>query len=174
MRTRRLFLYACAALLLVAAVLLIPKLLLLYQSTAYVLGYANDPAGGPYKVTFGTDRPDEMRGGTGDDLLASEGRWGDPPEDYGPDRVSAGRGDDFIDTVSLPYPEELPVDVVRCGSGEDRAVADPQDEVSADCEGVRRIDMGLLPEIGDPLWEFPPESGTRQYGPHPGPMRSLD
>lgn len=170
-RARRLFL-ACGVLLVVSVVLATPKLLLAYHSTSYVMGWANDPPGGPHRVAFGTDRPEEMRGGPGDDLLASEGPWGDPPEDYGADRLHGG--DDFLDSVSLPYPERLPVDVVRCGPGRDAAVADPQDDVGDDCERVRRVDMGLLPEVGDPLPEFPPEVGVREYGPNPYSGRSPD
>ena len=172
-RARRLFL-ACGVLLVVGVVLAAPKLLLAYHSTSYVMGWANDPPGGPHRATFGTDRPEEMRGGPGDDLLASEGPWGDQPEDYGADRLHGGGGDDFLDSVSLPYPERLPVDVVRCGPGRDAAVADPQDDVGDDCERVRRVDMGLLPEVGDPLPEFPPEVGVREYGPNPYPRRSPD
>lgn len=174
MRGRRLAVAACAAFIVAGAALLSPKLLLVYRSVEYVLGYANDPPGGPYTTTFGTDRPDELRGGPGDDLLASEGPWGDPPEDYRPDVLDGGMGDDFLDSVSLPYPENLPEDVIRCGPGEDLAVADPQDDVGDDCEKVRHVDMGLLPEVGDPLPEFPPEVGTRRYGPNPGTVRSPD
>lgn len=50
---------------------------------------------------------------------------------------------------------------------EDAVVADPQDDVGGDCEKVRRVDLGLVPEIGNPLWEFPPEVGMREYGPNP-------
>jgi len=132
------------------------------------------PARGLYEVTFGTDRPDSLRGGPGDDLIASEGPWEDPPEDYRADQIYGGAGDDFLDSVSPPYPETLPADVVQCGPGSDRVVADPQDDVDRDCESVRRVNMGLVPEIGDPLWEFPPETGTRQYGPNPGPVGSPD
>lgn len=171
---KRLILVACATLLVAGAVVLAPKLLLAYRSVEYVLGHANDPPGDPYEITFGTDRPDELRGGPGDDLLASEGPWGDSPEDYRPDLLNGGGGDDFLDAVSLPYPEELPEDAIRCGPGEDLAVADPQDNVADDCEKVRRVNMGLLPEIGDPLPEFPPEIGTRQYGPNPRPVPSPD
>lgn len=153
---------------------LVPRVLMAYHSVHYVMGWANDPPGGPYEVTFGTDRPDALRGGPGDDLIASEGPWGDPPEDYRRDRVDGVTGDDFLDSVSLPYPEVLPVDVVRCGPGEDRVVADPQDDVGDDCEGVRRVNMDLMPEIGDPLREFPPETGTREYGPNPAPVKNSD
>lgn len=45
-------------------------------------------------------------------------------------------------------------------------VADPQDDVGGDCEKVRRVDLGLVPEIGDPLWEFPTEVGMREYNPN--------
>ena len=130
--------------------------------------------GGPYRIAFGTDRPEQLRGESGDDLLASEGPWSDQPEDYGKDRLYGGRGADYLDAVSLPYPERLPADVVRCGPGWDAAVADPQDNVGDDCEEVRRVDMGLFPEIGDPLWEFPPEVGVREYGPNPLAGRSPD
>ena len=171
---KRLILVACATLLVAGAVVLAPKLLVAYRSVEYALGHANDPPGGPYEITFGTDRPDDLRGGPGDDLLASEGPWGDGPEDYRPDLLDGGSGDDFLDSVSLPHPEELPVDVVRCEPGEDLAVADPQDNVADDCEKVRRVNMGLLPEIGDPLPEFPPEIGTRRYGPNPQPVQSPD
>lgn len=137
---RRLVLVSGFFVLVAVAVVLVPRVLLAYHSVHYVMGWANDPPGGPYDVAFGTDRPDILHGGPGDDLIAS---------------------------VSLPHPEVLPVDVVRCGPGEDRVVADPQDDVGDDCERVQRVNMGLVPEIGDPLWEFPPEIGTREYGPSP-------
>lgn len=43
-----------------------------YHSVSYVFG-AIGPPGGPYDVAFGTEGPGELRGGLGDDLLASEG-----------------------------------------------------------------------------------------------------
>lgn len=66
--------------------------------------------------------------------------------------------------MSYPY---LSVDVLRCGPGEDAVVADPQDDVGGDCEGVRRVSLGLVPRIGEPLPEFPPEDRMRRYGPDP-------
>lgn len=47
----------------------------------------------------------------------------------------------------------------------------PRSEVrhwsGGDCEKVRHVDLGLVPEVGDPLPEFPPEVGMREYGPNP-------
>ncbi|QIN84000.1 hypothetical protein GBA63_16120 [Rubrobacter tropicus] len=167
---RRLFL-ACGLLVVAGVVLTLPKVLLAYHSTSYVMGWANDPPGDPERVLFGREGPDEMRGGPADDLLASEGPWGQYPEDYRPDRLNGGGGDDFLDAVSWPYPS---VDVLDCGPGDDAVVADPQDDVDGDCETVTRVDLGLIPSIGDPLPEFPPEVGMREYGPNPYSGKSPD
>ena len=35
------------------------------------------------------------------------------------------------------------------------------------CEKVRRVDLGLVPGIGDPMPEFPPKVGMREYGSNP-------
>ena len=166
---KRLALLACAVLLVAGAATLVPKALLAYRSAAYVLGHANDPPGGPYLVAFGREGPDEMRGGPGNDLLASEGPWGQYPEGYPPDRLSGGPGDDFLDAVSWP---DSSADTLECGTGEDAVVADPRDDVDGDCERVKRVDLGLIPSIGDPLPEFPPEVGLREYGPNPYSGRS--
>lgn len=165
-RTRRaaLVIAACGVLLVAGVALATPRVLLVYHSASYVMGWANDPPGGPYQEAFGREGPDEMRGGPADDLLASEGPWGQYPEDYRSDRLNAGEGDDFLDAVSWPYPS---VDVLDCGPGDDAVVADPQDDVDVDCEKVRRVDLGLIPSFGDPLPEFPPEVGMRKYGPNP-------
>ncbi|CAA9386772.1 MAG: hypothetical protein AVDCRST_MAG01-01-275 [uncultured Rubrobacteraceae bacterium] len=166
---QRLALLACAVLLVAGAATLVPKALLAYRSAVYVLGHANDPPGGPYLVAFGREGPDEMRGGPGNDLLASEGPWGQYPEGYPPDRLSGGAGDDFLDAVSWP---DSSADTLECGTGEDAVVADPRDDVDGDCERVKRVDLGLIPSIGDPLPEFPPEVGLREYGPNPYSGRS--
>lgn len=71
-RTKRLVLAlaACGVLLVVGAARTAPKLLLASHSTSYVMGWANDPPGGPHRVAFGTGRPEEMRGSPSNDLLA--------------------------------------------------------------------------------------------------------
>lgn len=148
--------FLCGVLVVAGAVSLAPRLLLVYRSFSYVSGEV-EPTGGPYDdVAFGSEGPDELRGGPIDDLLASEGPWGQYPGDYHPNRLHGDPGDDYLDAVSWPYPS---IDVVRCGPGEDAAVADPQDDVDGDCEKVRHENLGLVPQIGDPLWEFLPGVG---------------
>ena len=103
-----------------------------------------------YNVIMGTHGADDLRGGPGDDLLASEGAWGVSPEDTVPDAVHAGGGDDLVDTVSDPPSR----DMVRCGAGRDEVQADPEDEVAEDCEIVQRIDLSKGPR---------PPKGTPEY-----------
>ena len=79
---------------------------------------------------------DVLRGGRGDD-----GRLGRRGDDElgggtGNDRSSGGRGDDTlrgVDAVAF-------TDHLRCGTGHDRAFADPPDVVAPDCERVVRND----------------------------------
>ena len=108
-----------------------------------------------YNVIMGTHGADDLRGGPGDDLLASEGAWGASPEDTAPDDVHAGGGDDLVDTVSDPPSR----DVVRCGAGHDEVQADPRDRVAEDCEMVERIDLskGPQPPKGTPKYITSPE-----------------
>ena len=136
---------------------------LVFRSYSYVYGEIQPP-GGPYEVAFGEEGPGEMRGGPGNDLLASEGEWNAWPEAYLPNRLYGGPGDGYIDAVSNPYPS---VDVLRCGPGVDAMVADPQDDVGADCEAVTRVDLGLVFRIGEPWPNFPSEENMRRYGPRP-------
>ena len=103
-----------------------------------------------YNVIMGTHGADDLRGGPGDDLLASEGAWGASPEDTAPDTVHGAGGDDLVDTVSDPPSR----DVVRCGAGRDEVQADPEDEVAEDCEMVQRIDLSKGPQ---------PPKGTPEY-----------
>lgn len=95
-----------------------------------------------FNVMMGTHGVDELRGGPGDDLLASEGAWGESPEDTAAEEVRGAGGDDLIDTVSDPPSK----DVVGCGPGEDKAQVDPEDEVSSDCERVDVIDLSKGPQ----------------------------
>lgn len=105
-----------------------------------------------YNVIMGTHGANDLRGGPGDDLLASEGVWGASPEDTALDTVYGAEGDDLIDTVSDPPSR----DVVRCGPGRDEVQADPKDDVGRDCERVRRIDLSKGPQ---------PTDGAPKYGP---------
>ena len=80
---------------------------------------------------------DVLRGGRGDDRLT-----GGPGDDQlvggsGDDHSSGGRGNDTL----LGHDALTFTDVLRCGpGGADRAVADPPDDVGADCETVVRND----------------------------------
>jgi hypothetical protein len=108
-----------------------------------------------YNVIMGTHGADDLRGGPGDDLLASEGAWGSSPEDTATDTIHGAGGDDLVDTVSDPPFR----DVVRCGAGRDEVQADPEDEVAEDCEMVQRIDLskGPRPPKGTPKYITSPE-----------------
>jgi len=108
-----------------------------------------------YNVIMGTHGPNDLRGGSGADLLASEGAWGASPEDTALDTVHGAGGNDFIDTVSDPPSR----DSVHCGPGRDEVQADPEDDVKEDCEKVQRIDLSKGPQ---------PPKGTPKYVPDPG------
>lgn len=71
----------------------------------------------------GDARVNEIRTSDGKDTI-------DPGAGF--DLVESGRGDDTV-TVRDGFP-----DVVNCGEGADRVVADTQDEVEASCETVER------------------------------------
>ncbi len=95
-----------------------------------------EPAGGN-KTMVGGDGNDTMMGGDGNDFLL-----GVP----GPDKISGGNGNDVIDVLGVGK------DVVTCGSGFDRVLADRADVVASDCEkefvGERKIDayFASIPE----------------------------
>lgn len=112
-----------------------------------------------FNVVMGTHGADELRGGAGGDLLASEGAWGESPEDTATDEVHGAAGDDLIDTVSDPPSR----DVVSCGSGDDEAQVDPEDDVAGDCEKVEVIDLSKGPQ---------PPKGAPKYLPAPGEQRA--
>jgi len=89
----------------------------------------------------GTNGVDVLRGSALRDVLSGRG---------GADRLSGGGGDDSLtggsgrdvldggsgDDVLLARDGER--DVVRCGAGSDRVVADRHDSIARDCEAVRR------------------------------------
>ena len=90
----------CGLLVVAGAVSVAPELHLVYRSFSYVFGEI-EPTGGPYDdVALGSEGPGELLGRPRDDLLASEGPWGQYPEDLHPDRLYGGPGDDYLDAVS--------------------------------------------------------------------------
>lgn len=84
-------------------------------------GLGNDVVGGG----LGSDN---MVGAKGYDLLTGSPTWREAFED----RLSAGAGNDVIDVVNRPAAK----DVVVCGDGFDRVIADTKDVVASDCERV--------------------------------------
>jgi hypothetical protein len=80
----------------------------------------------------GGDGDDRLVGGPGDDILRGEG-WDDVLiGGPGRDRLEGGADDDRIAAVDRER------DLVRCGSGRDRATVDTVDSVSG-CERVKRV-----------------------------------
>ena len=79
----------------------------------------------------GGAQDDTLNGGTGNDVISGMG---------GDDLLIGGRGHDFL--AAGPDNDVIRTadgtrDVVRCGSGFDRATVDAKDSVSPDCERVR-------------------------------------
>jgi hypothetical protein len=100
------------------------------------------PAKATERRLLGSTRADRLVGGTGADVLRGGagadvliGGAGDDRLTGGPgrDRLEGGAGNDVLDAR-----DHHGGDVVRCGSGRDRVLADRGDRVSRDCESVRR------------------------------------
>jgi hypothetical protein len=97
--------------------------------------------GGPDRISGGTgndrleggDGPDLVNGETGDDLVLGGAGNDRLDPDRGSDRVWAGKGDDLVVAA-----RDGRRDVISCGPGRDRVVADVLDRVSRDCEHVER------------------------------------
>jgi Ca2+-binding RTX toxin-like protein len=78
----------------------------------------------------GEDGSNEYFGASGaDSILADQSRPGET------ERVSAGPGNDFINSRDAFF-FGAEQDNVDCGSGKDRVVADPIDDIAANCETV--------------------------------------
>jgi dipeptidyl aminopeptidase/acylaminoacyl peptidase len=87
--------------------------------------------GGDDRITGG-DGHDEIDGGRGDDWI-SGGPYGDVlVGGPGRDRIDGGLGPDLIRV------RDGERDIVRCGNGPDRVLADAHDVVARDCEEVAR------------------------------------
>ena len=85
--------------------------------------------GGPGNdVVGGGNGSDNVVGEAGNDLMAD----GEVEHDHSEDILSGGAGNDAIIVVNSPAFE----DIVTCGSGFDRLIADRKDVVAPDCERV--------------------------------------
>jgi Ca2+-binding RTX toxin-like protein len=98
--------------------------------------------GGPGNdIVLGAWGSDKVVGGEGNDLLA-DGR----PRDVALDIVSGEAGTDVIFVASLRLKASAE-DIVTCGSGFDRVVADTKDVVAPDCEKVDLFRGGRVQNI---------------------------
>jgi hypothetical protein len=77
----------------------------------------------------GGSGPDNISGGDGNDYLVDGERRGGATDIF-----TGGDGNDVIDNTNLPAKR----DVVTCGGGFDRVLADRADVVAPDCERVAR------------------------------------
>jgi serralysin len=110
-------------------------------------GAGNDAVGGG----LGSDN---IRGEEGNDLLV--GGPGLEPREAPNDKLSGGEGNDVFDILNKPAAK----DVVLCGDGFDRVLADREDLVAPDCEKVF-VGLGSLEEwhesIPQSFWEGLPQ-----------------
>ena len=84
-------------------------------------------------------------GGEGNDLLSDPG-----DREFSKDRYSGGPGNEVIDVVHFRGASDL----VVCGSGFDRVVADSNDVVAPDCEKVVVIREGMFSEYNERWTRF--------------------
>jgi RTX calcium-binding nonapeptide repeat (4 copies) len=93
--------------------------------------------------------PDNLVGGRGNDWFVDGGL-----EDFATDILSAGPGNDVLDVATKTG------DVVTCGSGFDRVLADRKDVVAPDCEKVVVVHGSVEDQMrqGDRFYESLPRS----------------
>ncbi len=127
-----------------------------------VLGGDERPAGGGDKnldggpgndFVGGGKGSDNIVGGDGNDLLVDGGL-----RESSEDKVAGGDGNDVIDVVNRPAGKDL----VACGGGFDRVLADRKDTVARDCE---KVFVGL--DSADKFFESIPRSFFRGLPPFP-------
>jgi Ca2+-binding RTX toxin-like protein len=87
--------------------------------------------GGPGNdLVVGGRGSDNVLGDTGNDLLVDG-----PHREFSLDKVSGGDGTDVLAVQNFPAAQ----DIVTCGGGFDRVLADSKDLVASDCERVRIV-----------------------------------
>ena len=98
--------------------------------------------GGPGNdIVIGGWDSDNVVGEEGNDLL-----FDGPDRDVALDKLSGGAGTDVIGVASLRL-KATAADIVTCGSGFDRVVADTKDVVASDCEKVDLFRGGRVQSI---------------------------
>ena len=90
-------------------------------------GDKNLVGGSGNDVVIGGLGSDNILGQEGNDLVADG-----PDREFATDRLSAGDGNDVVAVVNRPAFE----DIVTCGGGYDRVLADRKDVLAPDCERV--------------------------------------
>ena len=101
-----------------------------------------DLFGGPGNdLVIGGWDSDTVVGEDGNDLL-----FDGPDRDVALDKLSGGAGTDVIGVASLRL-KATAADIVTCGSGFDRVVADTKDVVAPDCEKVDLFRGGRVQSI---------------------------
>ena len=100
--------------------------------TAVFSGNKNLLGGRGNDVVLGGNGPDNVVGGSGNDFMVD----GTVEHDHSQDILSGGAGKDVIVAANSPAFG----DIVTCGSGFDRVLADRKDVVAPDCE---RVVIGL-------------------------------
>jgi Ca2+-binding RTX toxin-like protein len=109
------------------------------------------------KNLLGGPGNDFIVGGKGSDkVLGEEGNdflTDGLQRDIALDKVSGGAGTDVIHTASLRLRASAP-DIVTCGSGFDRVLADTKDVVAPDCEKVDLFRGGSASEFSEVEDEF--------------------
>jgi hypothetical protein len=109
----------------------------LFASGAILSGGAGDD------TLSGGDLADDIRGGAGDDRLSGANGNDEVSGDAGRDALTGGAGDDTLDS------RDGEAEVVDCGPGADRVLADALDIVAA-CESDGTIPAALSPAPGPP------------------------
>jgi Ca2+-binding RTX toxin-like protein len=101
--------------------------------------------GGPGNdIVFGGRGSDNVLGDTGNDFLIDG-----PTRESSLDKVSLGDGNDVLLVENVPVAK----DIVTCGGGFDRVLADRKDLVAPDCERVHIV-RGSSEEVSQQREEF--------------------
>ena len=126
-----------------------------------VLGGDERPGGGDKNLDGGSGNDfvgggrgsDNIAGGDGNDFLVDGGL-----RESSRDNLAGGDGDDVIDVINRPAAKDL----VSCGSGSDRVLADRKDAVARDCE---KVFVGL--DSVEEFFESIPRGFFRELPPFP-------
>ena len=123
-------------------------------------GGTDASASGGDKNLAGGSGNDWVNGGFGSDSVSgNEGNdvvVDGPDREFSTDKVWAGAGNDVVGSRNKPAYKDL----VRCGPGFDRVLADRKDAVGADCERVARTQSevnALFGTILQSFWEGLPQ-----------------